>query len=291
MRAPQLPPDLHTWSMSDGYALRGRIWRPRRATPGHCIIYVHGIQSHGGWFEWSASLLAQVGTTVVLPDRRGSGLNQADRGDTPSAERWLADVDEVAEWAAREFAVERFGLVGVSWGGKLVAAWATRRPERVARVLLVAPGLFPAVDLGPAAKLRVGLSLLTGGRRRFDIPLSDPALFTDNPAGQRFIADDLLKLRRVTARFFRFSRRLDRRLLALKPGQFPGPITVAMAGQDQIIRNRPTAAWVRRVSAQLPDINVFGGCAHTLEFEPDTAEFADLLRRWSLVDAGDASRA
>lgn len=289
MHTPQVPPDLHTWSMSDGYALQGRIWRPHRATPKRGVVYMHGIQSHGGWFEWSASLLAQAGTAVILPDRRGSGLNQADRGDTPSAERWLADIDEVVEWATRVFTVERFGLVGVSWGGKLAAAWAARRPERVARVLLVAPGLFPAVDLGAIAKLRVGLALLVGGRKRFDIPLSDPALFTDNPAGQRFIADDSLKLRRVTARFLFFSRRLDRGLLGLKPGQLPGPVTVALAGRDRIIRNGPTAAWVRRVSAQGPDIKVFGDCAHTLEFEPDMAEFADLLRRWSLVDAGDAS--
>jgi len=83
--------------MSDGYALAGRIWTPEvpagggdhAGTPAHAndatvrwpmrvILYLHGIQSHGGWFEWSASRLAAAGHIVLLapagqwPEYRGS---------------------------------------------------------------------------------------------------------------------------------------------------------------------------------------------------------------------------
>ena len=48
MRRPLTPPELHTWPMSDGYALRGRMWLPRTPATRCAVLYVHGIQSHGG---------------------------------------------------------------------------------------------------------------------------------------------------------------------------------------------------------------------------------------------------
>ncbi|MBU0618189.1 MAG: alpha/beta hydrolase, partial [Planctomycetes bacterium] len=111
MRPPLIPPVFQRWTMSDGYLLRGRVWSPSLGDASRAIIYLHGIQSHGGWFEWSASVLASAGCTVVLPDRRGSGLNDAHRGDTPSWQRWLLDIDELAAWTQAEFGAERIDLV------------------------------------------------------------------------------------------------------------------------------------------------------------------------------------
>ena len=96
MRPPVIAPEFQDWHMSDGYLLRGRVWLGRSPTRA-VILYLHGIQSHGGWFEGSASRLAQAGLAVLLPDRRGSGRNQIARGHTPSAGRLLADVCELAD--------------------------------------------------------------------------------------------------------------------------------------------------------------------------------------------------
>ncbi|HMQ16427.1 MAG TPA: hypothetical protein PKC49_10665, partial [Phycisphaerae bacterium] len=62
MRSPLSPPKLIQWTAADGYVLSGRVWTPAQ-TPARspAVLYLHGIQSHGGWFEWSASLLAQAG--------------------------------------------------------------------------------------------------------------------------------------------------------------------------------------------------------------------------------------
>ncbi len=266
--------------MSDGYELQGRFW-PASAVTDTGVLYVHGIQSHGGWFEWSAGLLAELGVPVLVPDRRGSGLNQAARGDTPAAERWLADLDECAAWAVKEAGVKRLAVVGVSWGGKLAAAWAARRPELVAALLLIAPGIFAAVDLPVWAKIGVGLSLLTGGRREFPIPLNDPALFTDNPAGRQFIQQDPFRLQRVTARFLWHSRCLDGIVKSLKVGIFQHPVSLFLAGNERIIRNQPTQAWLQRI-AVAPRVRQFAHAAHTLEFESDLTEFAAALRGWTV---------
>ena len=151
-------------------------------------------------------------------------------------------------------------------------------------LLLLAPGMFPAVDLGWCAKLRVGLALVAGGRAQFDIPLNDPALFTDNLAGRQFIADDPLKLTRVTARFLYCSRHLDCELRRARARSLSAPITLALAGHDAIIRNGPTEAWVRRAAVQVPEVRTLTNTAHTLEFEPDVEVLENLLRRWAEPD-------
>ncbi len=284
---PTIPFETTSLTLSDGYRAHVRLWRPRRAPPPLAYLYLHGIQSHGGWFAWSAATLADVsGDLVLMADRRGSGRNQDARGDAASADRWLADIDDYCAWVGREFGIGRFAVVGVSWGGKLAAAWALRRPERVARLLLIAPGLFPAVDLPPAAKLRVGLALLFRPHTAFPIPLDDPALFTDNPAGREFIHTDPLKLTYVTARFLWQSRRLDAVLKKAPAQSLLAPVALLLAGRDRIIRNEPTIAWIRRVAAQPPEVIEFPAAAHTLEFEPDESELAQFLRHW----AEDAAR-
>lgn len=280
MRSPRQPPKPHTWKVSDGYELRGRLWPPSRPTSDSAIVYLHGIQSHGGWFEWSASLLASGGAPVLLPDRRGSGLNAAARGDTPAAQRWLDDLDELADWAATEFGVRRCAVVGVSWGGKLALAWALQRPQRVSRLLLIAPGLFPAVDVTLLTRLRIGLALLTAPRRPFGIPLDDPALFTDSPEGRAFIAGDPLKLTQATARFFYESARLDRQLARTPAGTLQPPVRLLLAGRDRIICNESTVAWLRRIAIQRPEIHSDPDAAHTLEFELERTTLEEQLTLW-----------
>jgi alpha-beta hydrolase superfamily lysophospholipase len=281
MRSPLSPPKLIQWTAADGYVLSGRVWTPAQ-TPARspAVLYLHGIQSHGGWFEWSASLLAQAGLAVILPDRRGSGLNAEARGDTPAMERWLEDIDEVARWATRELGPERFLLVGASWGGKLAAAWALREPGRVRGLLLVAPGLYPRVGLGPLAVLKVVIALLVHSTGMFPIPLRDAALFTDNPAGRAFIAGDPLALQEATARFLHQSRRLDRLLLDADDGALRPETLLLLAQRDRIIRNEPTVAWLERVTSGRCRIMTLPGASHTLEFEQDS-QYEAVLRAWA----------
>lgn len=281
MRPPLSAPEFRCWKASDGYELRGRLWHPGSSYADYAVIYLHGIQSHGGWFEWSASVLAQNGVPVLLPDRRGSGLNRAARGDTPRAQRWLDDIDDVWEWAVRELGVRRLALVGVSWGGKLAAAYALARPTRVERMLLVAPGIFPAVDIGLVARLRVGFLRLVRPASRVKIPLDDPALFTADPAGQAFIRDDPLKLTHATARFMCASAQLDWRLRRARRGSLRVEIAVALAGRDRIIRNAPTERRLRNARPGAVPTTRFSDACHTLEFEPNTDGFYQLLTSWA----------
>ena len=281
MRPPSIPPEFRAWRMSDGYELHGRFWPSDHGKPVGGTLYLHGIQSHGGWFEWSAAQLARSGSPVLLADRRGSGLNQAGRGDTPTMGRWLDDLDELADWLRRECGCARVNVVCVSWGGKLGLAWTLRRPALAARVLLIAPGVFPMIDVGLLARLRVGLALLTRPEREFPIPLDDPALFTDNPAGRTFIAEDPLKLTHATARFLYASVQLDRVVRRAAAGALRAETTLILAGRERIIRNSVTCARLQRLAVHMPTVHTLPDAAHTLEFEPDVAVLGELLQAWA----------
>lgn len=271
---------LAQWRMSDGCETRGRISAPEPTAPRRAFLILHGIQSHGGWYEQSALRLAESGRLVVMPDRRGSGMNAAARGDTPGATRWLADLDELSDWCRTAHGVETLDLVGISWGGKLAIAWALRHPARVGRILLIAPGVFPAVGVGLAAQLRIVWAACRAPTRRFAIPLDDPRLFTENPERQHFIAQDPLALADATARFLFCSARLDQRLLRVGRGLLRAPTTLFLAERERIIRNAPTQAWLERICAAPPEVTVFPGASHTLEFERDPADYANRLRLW-----------
>jgi alpha-beta hydrolase superfamily lysophospholipase len=244
------------------------------------VVYLHGIQSHGGWYAWSASVLARAGAAVVLPDRRGSGMNEHARGDVRGADRLLKDIDELVRWVGEEFGEIVKDVVGVSWGGKLAAAWQLSRGH-AARLLLIAPGILPAVEVSFWERLRIACSRVLKPGARFPIPLDDAALFTENPEGRRFIEGDTLKLSKATARFLVASAVLDYRLKRVRMGALPGAITVLLAGRDRIIRNEPTIAWLRKVCAVEPKMIAFPDGSHTLEFDAKPECFEDVLDGWA----------
>ncbi|MEA2081009.1 MAG: alpha/beta hydrolase, partial [Pseudomonadota bacterium] len=61
------------------------------------LVYLHGIESHAGWFAIAAGQLREQGFDVYCLDRRGSGLNRENRGlisgHVDAYETLLADID------------------------------------------------------------------------------------------------------------------------------------------------------------------------------------------------------
>jgi pimeloyl-ACP methyl ester carboxylesterase len=290
---PEVRLDRATVELPDGYKTPAHVYTARSAqpqSPRHDpVVYLHGIQSHPGWFSGSAALLAQSGQPVLLPTRRGSGANTVARGDAASAEILLEDVAACCRQAMAMFDAPRVHLVGVSWGGKLAAAFCLRRRPgvEVASLTMIAPGIVSKVDVPLSEKLAIGLALLgrpapgaPRGGAMFDVPLSDVELFTDNPPMRDYLARDTCRLHRATARFLYASRKLDSILRAGGPGSSGGapslPTTLMLARRDRIVDNEATARVIDRLTAGKARVEHFDA-AHTIEFEPDPAAFHKAL--------------
>ena len=67
---------LEEFTAGDGYRWRYRRYAPEGTVRGE-IVFLHGIQSHGGWYEYSCPQLARAGYGVIA---RSDGV-AASRGE------------------------------------------------------------------------------------------------------------------------------------------------------------------------------------------------------------------
>jgi alpha-beta hydrolase superfamily lysophospholipase len=263
---------------SDGYRWRYRRYVPTQPAKAR-VVSVHGIQSHGGWYEQSCESLCKAGYSVCFLDRRGSGLNQEGRGDAPSFRRLLDDLGEFIQAETRPpLGIPTF-LLAISWGGKLAIALERRHPGLVDGLALICPGLFPKIRPSFGERLRIALARLWSPERLFPVPLNDPELFTANPRWQRFIQEDPLGLRQATARLLVESARLDAYLRWIPPC-IRIPMLVLLAEKDRIIDNIRTRRFIERLASSDKRIIEYPGAHHTLEFEPNPEVYLGDLQRW-----------
>ncbi len=255
---------IESFTAGDGYVWRYRRYEPT-SPPRATIVSIHGIQSHGGWYEYSSQKLCAAGFRVCYLDRRGSGLNEVARGDTPTFGRLL---DDLAEFLQSPIATAPVILQAVSWGGKLAVALQRKYPRLVSGLVLLCPGLFPKVGVPLATRLRMLCTRLVSPAHLFPIPLNDPELFTSVQSWRDFIRHDNLALHQATARFLVENVRLD--LYLRRAAKFVlVPTLLLLAGQDRIIRNDLTHRYFHRFSTNDKNVITYAQAHHTLEFEPD----------------------
>jgi len=276
---------------SDGYAFRYRHWKPTARVPSGYVVALHGIQSHAGWYESSSNRLAEHGYDVRFLDRRGSGLNDEQRGHAAHEDRLINDVVQflldVSAERGRCAPDAPITLLAVSWSGKLAVAACARRPELVDALALLYPGICAKIRAGWCERKLLQLADFLGVKHRpVRLPLDDATLFTDVPKWQDYIRDDRMALHQATTGFLNASRKLDV-LAARAPERIACPVLLMLAGKDRIIDNRATRAYFERFASNERTLIEYPDAAHTLEFEPDRDTFiADLVEWLRAVDKG-----
>lgn len=262
---------VETFTASDGYRLHYRHWRSEDSPRG-LVVCLHGIQSHAGWYTRSCAELAKAGFAVRFLNRRGSGLNESDRGHAVHAERLVNDVVQFLTSLQGEGPIV---LTGISWGARLAAVIAKRRPDLLGGLTLLCPGIYGRV--GPRWYQRLALqAAMTLGKthHRVKIPLADPALFTTDPEWQAFIRNDPATLREITTSMVTAGIALERESQAAAE-LIQTPTLLMLAGTDRIIDNAQTQMWVERLGTSEKTLIKYPAAAHTLEFERDGSFITD----------------
>src|SRR5689334_6935799 len=83
--------------------------------------------------------LADHGVRVIVPDQRGHGRSSADEINKLSHATWVADLRALAD----ELSLQRFALLGHSYGGFLALEFASRWPDRLTHLILVGTSAGP----------------------------------------------------------------------------------------------------------------------------------------------------
>jgi alpha-beta hydrolase superfamily lysophospholipase len=266
------------FTASDGYVIHYRRFRPTTESPLAQMVFLHGIQSHAGWYTHSCERLQQAGFLVDFLDRRGSGMNTHQRGDVTSYDRLTDDVQEYFAGPGARTTLPRF-LAGISWGGKTAVAVLHRRHETVDGLLLLCPGFFPRHPMAIKDQVAVGAARLFSPTRYLPIPLNDPALFTSSAHWQEFLRKDKAAIHQATARLLVESRRLDRHIRDAWQS-IHVPVLLLLGQHDQIIDNTATRSYVQRFAASDKTIIEYPDAQHTLEFEPNAELFVHDIVSW-----------
>ncbi|MHB8137762.1 MAG: alpha/beta fold hydrolase [Smithellaceae bacterium] len=142
-RMPQTPddgaPDICFLEMRDRYKIHYRRWGPPEGED--VVLILHGGMSHSGW---QAPLAIQLRSmmpdlTVIAADGRGCGLNDR-RGDLGSVHAVIEDITQHIEFLKKSF--KRVHLAGWCQGAQYAVVTASRIPDTVSSLILMAPGFF-----------------------------------------------------------------------------------------------------------------------------------------------------
>jgi len=272
---PTLSPVISAYQATGQTPLMVRIW-PHEQPLAH-VVFLHGIISHGGWYETSAAWLAAQGCAVHFLERRGSGLNPLSRGDV---EHWQTWTEDVAIYLKSLPADRPRILLGISWGGILATAVAVQHPGILSGLGLVCPGIVSRVGANGVQRMLLRLARRIGLQQpRVQVPLQDPTLFTQSVVHQQFIASDPLALRKITLRFAVNNLDLLHAATAA-PQQVSVPSLLMLGELDPIIDNRGTREFVARFGNRQQTIIEYPGASHTLEFEDDPTPYFNDLAAW-----------
>jgi len=120
-----------------GTELRVRDTGPETAP---ALVMVHGFGSSlETWEDWAAALDQDF--RVIRFDLPGSGLSPPDATGDYSDERSIALIDALLE----QRGIDRASLVGHSLGGRIAWRFAAAMPDRVERLVLVAPDGYASI--------------------------------------------------------------------------------------------------------------------------------------------------
>jgi acylglycerol lipase len=275
----QSPLEVRHIDASDGHRVPYRRWSPS-ATPTGTVVLLNGIMSHSGWFFPLVDPLTAAGLVVVGADRRGSGLDDEERGDAPSAKAIVDDALAVID--AEHVPGTPLVLVGWCWGSVLALNLVRPLAERLSGLVMVAPGLFPSAAVGDAAaEHEAEAEGAAPDEPAILTPIAD-TMFTSGPYLEGFIRRDPRRLMRITPRFRGLMTNLSVGALA-RLRRLDLPLLVLLAEGDLATDNHAVRKALATIDPARLEIRATAS-GHAMQFDVPsfvTDAITDFARRLS----------
>jgi acylglycerol lipase len=129
----------HLITTSDGETLFLRRWNPDSIVPAKkdiAVLIFHGITAHSGAYNMAGIPISKGGYTTFGLDYRGHGLSGGNRGDSPSKERWIADLAESVKYI-KELGFSKVIVLGHSLGVASAICAANAVPDEISGLILL----------------------------------------------------------------------------------------------------------------------------------------------------------
>lgn len=126
----------------DGRSLHGVYLSP--TSPELACVVLHGLGEHSGYYRKFARLLGEQRIASLLYDMHGHGKSPGRRGDAPSLDALVDDLDTTIKSALHRWPNLPLVLFGHSFGGHLVLRYLmTRQFTCVKHAILSNPMILP----------------------------------------------------------------------------------------------------------------------------------------------------
>ncbi|MCP3917014.1 MAG: alpha/beta hydrolase [bacterium] len=123
-----------------------------RGEPIGAVTVVHDAGDTGARYKELATRLAEAGWAVALPDLRGHGQTEGERGHSAGMKEVVRDLDEIQNHLAYRMPDEPKVLVGQGLGALYALHFALERPGTLAGLVLSGPLLEPGFHEPEAPK-------------------------------------------------------------------------------------------------------------------------------------------
>lgn len=119
-----------TFKNKAGLKIFIRTWLPD-GNPRGIIIIAHGLNSHSGYYQWTAEQFTAQNYAVYAPDQQGRGQSEGERFYTDNIYDAVADVDYVVDRAKSEQPELPVFMLGHSAGGVLACLYSLEHQEKL----------------------------------------------------------------------------------------------------------------------------------------------------------------
>jgi lysophospholipase len=238
---------------------------------------LHDAGDHGARYEELAHVLAADGWAVALPDLRGHGRSEGERGHSAGFREVARDVDAILDHLAYRMPEGAQILIGQGLGGLQALAYAVERPGRAAALVLLSPLLAPSFRAPEKKGGLKGLFQKLGPTSPGALGWT-PAMRTSEASEQAALAadgamHDVITLRGIEA----FSEALARAESGVAGLRTP---VLVLHGADDPIADPARSQALARAGIE---VRVLPGRKHDLLHERGAAQVMQDVRAW--IDA------
>lgn len=238
-----------------------------------CVIYLHGLESHMGWFMNLAEFLNSKNINVYAFDRRGSGLNKNTSRNFSS--RYIAsDLKIFIDLVKKDHPESKIFLIGLCLGGKISVDFFSYHKDYLDGLILISPSLKSKLKFS----LKDKLSILFRPNSMLKVPIKD-AMFTSNEKCLRFIENDSLRLRYIPAEHLLEIAKMDRHLKKASRN-IKLPVLLMLAGIDEIIDTDGVKRWYEKLPSTDKTLKFYKNYHHLLTFEDNAQEVMEDIAIW-----------
>ncbi|RCK74213.1 MAG: Lysophospholipase [Anaerolineae bacterium] len=261
----------------DGQNLFGRAWYPSERAQA-VVGLIHGLGEHSGRYTHVAEWFGKERIALIAFDLRGHGRSEGKRGDAPSFESYMRDLDAFQQQIEARFDKTPCFYYGHSMGGLLMLNYLIRRQPKILGAISSAAGLHTPLT---QQKLKLALvQTLSRWTPKLAIPsgLDANAISRDQNVVQRYRADPLvhglvtLRMAQATIPAIDF--------VFQHADQIGVPLLILHGTADQLTFSSGSEELARKVPKG--KLILFEGLAHELHNEPEKETVFQTELKWMM---------